>query len=389
VVARAAHARRLGAVVLILTPPIGSAADWRVGGTTSQEVAALRSAEGDTDQDQLLSISSLALSALATDGIDTFTVAPRLSLRLTGGDRDDDQDVFDVTGGFTAGFVRAGPRLRLNLSLGATVEQADDQNLSLFFEPDPVTGEQRSVVSQEDSSTLQVTAQTGAGFDYALDPRQSVNGRVSYQQRSFLDDVETLDPFSRISADAGYRRSFSPRLSGTLSIGARRFMSDAEDASDTTSLTLSTGAGFSLGQAERLSLSVGVTGTDDGETVEPSFSGGASYGYEGDDTTLNLSLSQSVDQNDDGEVAQITAFRGAVGYRLTEQTRFSLGLGVSLETPIGGEAGDPDFLLAPSLQHSLAPDWTVAVGYQLRASSDTDMDNRVFARLSRSFSILD
>lgn len=388
--ARIGHGQRLGALLLALTSPAGAAAaDWKVGGAVSQEGVFLRSDEGDSTQDQLLSISSFSLSTQAIDGADVLTFNPRVSLRLNGGDRDTNENILNLTGGFSAGFARTGQRLTTNLSLGATVERADDNSTALFFDPDPVTGEERRTLAQQQDSALQVTAQTGLGFSYALDPRQSVNGGVSYQRRFFLDDVENLDTFSSVSSNAGYRRSLSPRLSASLSTSARRFMSDAEDGSDSTSLTLSSGANYSLDPSQNLGVTLGLTGTDDGETFDTSFSGGATYGYAGDDTTLNLSLSQSVDQNEDGEVVQILALRGSLGHRLTQRSRVSLGLGMTIETPIGGDPGNPDFLVAPTFQHDLSPQWAVAVGYQLRASSTSDADNRVFARISRSFSILD
>lgn len=369
---------------------VAASADWRVTGSLSQNMSVRNESSDGVSDTSVQGSTGIGVAIRAQTPRTEWRLSPSLRLfeRIGGGS---DRDPLEVSGSVTGAARYTAPRLGLNGLLSVTPEFASDNDFTLFLEPDPDTGELRQTTSSRERDALQITSRAVLGATYAVDPLSSVSLSTTYRRRDYLDDIETLDPFWSLGATLGFNQALTPRVGGGLSFGVQRFESEDPTSADTTTLTLGGNLSARLTPRHSGGLSLNINGSDDGDSTDISLGGSASLSYQLENMNFNVSAQQSVEQNDDGEIVNLTGLRAGGGYRINETSRISLSTGLTFENPLFGGSGDDvaTFVLSPRYELSLTQDWRLSVGYGFRATTDDEVDNRIFLSLTRSLTLLD
>jgi hypothetical protein len=375
----------LVAVVLSASAGPVLASGWSANGFFRQQFGLTLESGGDND-DLPASTTSLGVTIANQTPTTLFSISPGVVLTIA--DRSDNQDTFRVNPSLGAQFTHNAPRLSLSGSASVIPQFRSDRQFDSVFVEDPDTGQTLPATEIRNVDPLEIVSSGRLGANYQLTPRSSLNTSIFFRRIDYSGERGTLEPSTTVGASAGVSRTLDSRTSGSVSVTARRFMSEDEDQGDSNSVSLSVGASRQLSPRLNGRVSLGVTGVDDDDGFDTGFTGGVSGQYRFGDATVTAGLRQSVDQNDDGVVESITAANAGVSYRVNERSSLGFSAGYSRSEPFAADnATSTDALtLGARYGFRLTANWATSLSYGLRAESDNGDDADVSHRFSVSFS---
>ena len=381
--------------VLLTSGPV--VANSSLGLSFAQGFTVLNRLQNDNDEDNAL--RSTTDIGVNWQGNYTRTDASlSVGVRLTGDTDNDDGTFFNDPNPRVAGRIDyRGRRLSTFATLSVVPQFRSDRQFEFVDIEDEETGaivdvERRA--NEEDALQLNINARAGGSLQ--LDPRNSLSLSAFSRFREYPDGSETLNATRTVGATVGWNNALDSRTSGGVSFTTRLFTSDAEDADDTVSNSLSLNASRRFTPRHNANASIGLSAVD-GDVGDVNVVGGVGFSYRArSDLSFRTGLDQDVAQDDNGEVRLVTRLNGSASWTVNSVSSVSFGSRLSFDTPVGGSEDDNDVNFALSAQYSLrlTEAWRLALSYGLALESsqdsvadDIEATNRFQIRLSRNFNL--
>lgn len=368
-----------------LIAPGHAVADWRLTGVATSTVEAVTDREREGDNDP------------------AFGASGTLNLTLTARDpRTQWQTNVGVVGarfvgpGAEGDFNRLDPNIVTNLShrqglwtLGA--------NGSFDAQPSSVTQLEDTGLTDED--VIQFTGRVGLSAQYRVSPRDTVALAVSGTAIEFSEANNQLTPSLRLSIDGDLNHAVDQKLSTSFNLGVSRLIAD--DADETVTTTVTTGAGLAYDLHDRLSFNfslgpnVSRRETSNPQSAEISLgaTGTAGIGWRPTpSTSLGFGASQGLETGGGGELENVS--RANIDFSHAIDQTFSGAFALSFsrrssDTAFLSADSDIDvFSASPSLNLVLDRDVRATAGYTLtvsREDGEQAMSNRIFITLTTDF----
>lgn len=377
-----AFARLIGLVAVASATP-AAAANWTITGQFSQRLVAdtnLGFQGGSGGAPDLASTTDVGLAVTAATRTTTWRFAPGARATLSS---DGTFGPDKIRPRFNGSVVHTRPRLTVNGQASFIPEIASLRGLE---EGDPDIPEDDEFVTRQG---LQYTARGSVGMQYALTPLSSLNLSAFGRLR---DDIGGGDLGQTLSygASAGLSRRLSALTTAQLSGSVTEFV--REDGVDSRSYSATAGFSTSLTPRHSVSVSLGPSYTER-ETGGSSLSATGSLGgtYRTSGATYSLGLSQNVAQGADGSLSNRLSLNAGASWDINAVSRVSLTARAGFDNPLFEDADDRrTFSLGGRYTHRLDQDWSMSVGFSVRAQSAANdtISNAAFISVSRGFDIL-
>lgn len=296
------------------------------------------------------------------------------------------------------------PRFNGSLSHAATQRLTLGANAS--FSPDLVSETQFEDTGRTEDEGIELDGSAAVSASFAVDSLNSLSAGLSGSVREFVDAPEDFESTRSVGGSLSWSRRLDPESSGSLSLSTRRFESDDDRSSLSTSVSagystalaptvsLSTSAGLSYSVTERVAQDP-ATGRDvtiDDENV--GFIGSIGVDRSNPAGDVSLRLAQDVRQNAFGDLVSDLVFDLNYSRSLTTASSVSLGVGARSANPLfanpDAESDVRTFLFRAGYGVDLGWDVSARLGYsaRLRVDDDRTVTHRLTLRLSRAFDLL-
>lgn len=376
------------------------AADLRVTGFLSQrfEASSGDGSDGASGQIGIGSTTDLGLTILADTPTTQWRLSPGVRFSYF---TDDDQNASTLTSVLPRfdGSVsrRANRRLTLTATAGFTPTRVDSRDFVAFDreigEPPPPDLEPTEQLGRSDRNALELSYRASAGATFEADSRNRLSTSLFARRTDYDNPSDDLVPSTSYGGSLSWRRALSLVSGATASVNVRRFESDDDESTLSTSVT----GGFDTRLTPRHSLSgsIGPAFVIEDNNGDETFSVNAdsrlSLGYQTAQTRYGLDFSQGTSQQRDGAVVNQFTFGASARHAVTAQSSFDLGAGAQLSQPLSGDLEDErSYFARVSYSHAVSRDWRVQLGYRLSIDDtpDQSVENLVFLQLSRNFDLL-
>jgi hypothetical protein len=368
-------------------------------------------------------LAAIGASATALEVTVTGFVSERLELTGDRGLSDDvvgNDPAVDSTTDLGLSFVLRGPRTAAVVSPGARLVLSSDREFEarrinprlnasvthrlrrsqlsggLSFVPRLTTDAQFEDTGVVDQDVLQLDGSANLGYDYFVDPRNTLSAGASFSIREFTDETEDLVPSRTVGATLGWSRRVNSTTSASLSTRGRLFTND--DGVESRSVSFTIGGSHAVNNRLAVNARLGPSITDrDGGSGDGSTTfglvGDASLSYDAGDETFRLGVSQDVDQGSDGSLRNVAAASASYSMQINSVSSLSFSGRVTAQNPLFGDASDGvrTVSIGSTYTYDLTENWNADVGYRLRLRQSDDADlrygNTVFLSLRRGFSL--
>lgn len=378
----AAAATALAAGVIA---PGHALADWRLSGVASSTVEAVTDREREGDDDP------------------AFGATGTLNLTLTARDPQTQwQTNVGVVGarfvgpGAEGDFNRLDPNIVTDLShrqglwtLGA--------NGSFDAQPSSITQLEDTGLTDED--VIQFTGRVGLSAGYRVSPRDTLRLSATGTAIEFSEANDQLTPSLRFDVDGNLNHTVNQKLSTTFNLGVSRLAADDADETVTTSVT--TGAGFSYDLHNRLSFNLNLgpnvsrreTSNPRSDEVSLGATGTGGVGWRPTQkTSLAFEASQGLETGGDGELENVARANFDISHSIDQTFSSAFALSFSRRSSdtafLSAESDIDVFSASPSVNLALDRDVRATAGYTLtvsREDGEQAMSNRIFITLTTDF----
>lgn len=378
----------LAAAALALWPEWGGSADWRTRLTFSQN-GTVRSDSSDSDV-SLRSRTRLGFNTTVETPTTTWSLSPSLSLRARS-DAAGDADALSPGLALRSSVAHTQPRFGVNASLSVTPQFVSDREFTSLEVLDPVTGLVDVREEVTDVDPLEITIVGDVGFSARLDDRSSVTASAFVRARELDQTTNDLQPSRTFGGGVEATRALTPRTSLLGDVSVVQFSSENESVSDTLTARGSLGVSRSFTSRHNGSGTVGLSASDNGDSVVVGFTGGGNFRYTSRDASIGVSINQRVAQNGNGEILSVLSLRADTQYSINTRSRIGIRGRLSSANPLFGDNEDEEVTLTiePTYQLQLTEAWRLSASYGLSVGfeDETSFENRATISISRDFEL--
>jgi hypothetical protein len=363
--------RVLVLVVAVWPPHVALPAELYADGRVGQQFEYDSNIDlGDDSDDDLSEDGDDAYGSRSTVGVTLGARTPAVDLALGGEfrlirfpneSRLDSEDA-SLTGSGRWDWRRASLGLEAGVTRDTTREVEDVQTIE-------------SITANEERLTFSVSS----SLDYQLSRLQTAGLTLSYQERIFpgLSTSEArdldLEEFSFYRLGGNWRRSLTPVLGLTGTLGSSYFDSDQEE---TITGQAQLGLDYGLTPALRVNGSIGpsIASTEEkgplGEsdtTLGFVWDAGLNYRPSADAALQARLFQDFAPQSTGGELVLRTGLQLTFDYEVTRYTSFSLPIAADREDPVGGDSDVGYFArVEPRLSFKITPQASIGTSYRFR-----------------------